>query len=68
MKKKIVKLYKGLTLDREIIAELNEQQLATIAGGAQTGNEQEQTTQTQSSCPVFSCNVVNCRGPLAPNA
>jgi hypothetical protein len=58
--KKGIKLNMVLNLDREIIIKLNEEQLGTIEGG-QGAN---QTGQTQSSCPAFSCNPAECRGPL----
>lgn len=60
MKKNSPKLPKSLSLDREIIVKLDEYQLLSIEGGQHLA----QTTQTQSSCPAFSCNPVECRGEL----
>jgi hypothetical protein len=61
MEKKVVKLVRTLSLDKEIIAKLDEEQLGEIQGG-----QQEIATQ-HSSCAVFSCNPDNCLGQPTDN-
>ena len=59
MKKRLITLQRVLGLDKEIISQLNEEQLGAIEGG-QKATQAELTE--QSSCPVFSCNPANCFG------
>ena len=62
MKKKIIKLDKALSLDKETIADLNEEQLGTLEGGGGTNTcngqapAQEAIAGTIHSCAACSCN------------
>ena len=62
MKKKEIKVHRLLSLDREIIAKLDESQLGALEGGQQPN---EPITTNQSSCPAFSCNPADCYGQPA---
>jgi hypothetical protein len=56
MKKRVAKLAHALSLDKETIAKLDEEQLSEIQGG------QQETVTQHSSCAIFSCNPDNCLG------
>jgi hypothetical protein len=63
MKKKIIKFDKALSLDKETIAKLNDEQLGALEGGSNTcfapaGEEAEALAAfpTIASCQACSCN------------
>jgi hypothetical protein len=61
MKKKVIKLDKALSLDKETVAKLNEEQLGTLEGGGTNtcnggGAALEQEAATVNSCLACSCN------------
>ena len=61
MKKKAIKLDKALSLDKETIAKLNEDQLGTLEGGMVAGttvtcNAAEANLADIGSCTACSCN------------
>jgi hypothetical protein len=53
MKKQAIKIEKGLSLDKEIIAKLNDLQMSTVAGKGAGETVKEQTCCP--SCPMWSC-------------
>lgn len=62
MKKQAIKLDKALSLDKEIIAKLNEDQLGTLEGGMVAGTTVtcngpvEANLAAMASCTACSCN------------
>jgi hypothetical protein len=65
MKKKVIKLDRALSLDKETIAQLSEEQLSTLEGGViqsltcRGGDDAEAPTQFDGlidSCSACSCN------------
>lgn len=65
MKKQIIKLDKALSLDKEIIAKLNieqlsDEQLGNLAGGSQTCNGT--IVPETVAAAVLSCDACSCNG------
>ncbi len=62
MKKKVIKLENSLSLDKETISRLNEEQLGQLEGGMAAGGTNtcarlaEEGFQTGPSCDACSCN------------
>ena len=60
MKKKVIKLDKALSLDKEIITRLNDEQLGSVEGGVLAGGTNScnngAVTSTPNSCQACSCN------------
>jgi hypothetical protein len=66
MKKKVIKLDKALSLDKETIAQLNEEQLGTLEGGLQqSGTCNTKVAEDDGEAGIFtihSCNACSCNG------
>lgn len=62
MKKKSISLDKSLSLDKETIAKLNEDQLGDIVGGGTTNTCNGQALEQDATIEVGSCQACSCNG------
>jgi len=62
MKKKVIKLDKALSLDKETIAQLNEEQLGALEGGlADSGTcNTKVADEVEAFTTINSCNACSC--------
>ncbi|GAB3636806.1 hypothetical protein GCM10027422_23960 [Hymenobacter arcticus] len=61
MKKKIIKLDKALSLDKETVAKLNDEQLGALEGGSNTCNGGGKEVQAAEAFPTIgSCQGCSC--------
>jgi hypothetical protein len=63
MKKKVIKLDRALSLDKETIAQLNEEQLGALEGGladSNTCNTKIADDEVEAFPTIGSCNACSC--------